>query len=111
MNLLEGHGFEFLLYHFYVVYLYPDKVMHAVLYMGFGLLLNATLRHAKNDMTLSRYPAISAVIIGTFYALTDEFHQFFVPYRSPSSMDLLADFLGLLLAQLLILVVTRRRYK
>ncbi|RLI49437.1 MAG: hypothetical protein DRP09_20655 [Candidatus Thorarchaeota archaeon] len=103
MNLLEGLGLEFLLYPFYAVYLYPDKFMHALLYMGFGLLLNMTFRNAKNA-DLSRYPAFAAVIIGTFYALTDEFHQSFVPYRNPSLTDLLADFTGLVLAQLLILV-------
>jgi len=41
------------------------------------------------------------VLIGTLYGISDEIHQFFVPFRSPSATDLLADFLGLILAQFL----------
>jgi len=96
--LLEDWGVSFLVYPFYVAYKHPDKFAHAILYMGFGLLLHFTLR-ARNSVP--RAAALS-ILIGAFYGATDEFHQSFVPYRSPDIMDLLADIVGLLLAQLLI---------
>ena len=103
VHFLEDLGLKFLIYPFYFAYRYPDKFAHVILYMGFGLLLNPTLSSSKNGV-LSKYAAPFSIAIGTLYGVTDEFHQYFVPFRSASSMDLCADFMGLLLAQLLILV-------
>ena len=99
---LEAWGLQFLLYPLYYAYQYPDKFVHMLLYLGFGLLLNLTLKSAKNSR-ISKYAAPLAILIGTIYAITDEFHQSFVPYRTASTLDLYADFLGLLLAQLLLI--------
>ena len=103
VHFLEDLGLKFLIYPFYFAYRYPDKFAHAILYMGFGLLLNPTLSSSKIEV-LSKYAAPFSIAIGTLYGVTDELHQFFVPYRSASSMDLCADFMGLLFAQLLIFV-------
>jgi VanZ family protein len=103
VRILEDLGFEFLMYPFYVAYRYPDKFAHMLLYLGFGLLLNQTLSRSKSSI-MNKYAVPIALGLGTFYAVTDEIHQAFVPYRTASSMDLYADFLGLILAQLLILM-------
>ena len=103
VHFLEDLGLKFLIYPFYFAYRYPDKFAHVILYMGFGLLLNPALSSSKNEV-LSKYAAPFSIAIGTLYGVTDEFHQYFVPFRSASSMDLCADFMGLLFAQLLILV-------
>ena len=103
MHFFEDSGLKILAYPFYLTYLYPDKFAHMILYMGFGLLLNWTLSNSKNGV-LSKYSVPFAISIGTLYAVTDEFHQAFVPYRTASSMDLVADFAGVLAAQLLILM-------
>jgi len=103
VHFLEDQGLKVLVYPFYLVYLYPDKCAHMMLYLGFGLLLNRTLSSSKIDV-LSKYAVPFAISIGTLYAITDEVHQAFVPYRTASSMDLVADFAGLLVAQLLILM-------
>ena len=103
VHFLEDLGLKFLIYPFYFAYRYPDKFAHAILYMGFGLLLNPTLSSSKIEV-LSKYAAPFSIAIGTLYGVTDELHQFFVPYRSASSMDLCADFMGLLFAQLVIFV-------
>ena len=100
VHFLEDLGLKFLIYPFYFAYRYPDKFAHVILYMGFGLLLNPTLRSSKKEV-LSKYAAPFSIAIGTLYGVTDEFHQYFVPFRSASSMDLFADFMGLLFAQLL----------
>ena len=99
---LEALGLQFLLYPLYYAYQYPDKFVHMLLYLGFGLLLNLTLSSSKNSR-ISKYAAPLAIFIGTIYAITDEIHQSFVPYRTASALDLYADFLGLLLAQLLVI--------
>ena len=96
-------GLESLLFPLYFAYRYPDKFAHAILYMGFGLLLYLALRSSRKDV-LIKYAAPLSIVIGTLYSITDEIHQSFVPYRSATSMDLVADFVGLLSAQLLILI-------
>jgi len=103
VDLFENNWLMFLFYPLYVAYRHPDKFVHAVLYMVFGFLLNITLICSENGF-LKKYSTIFAVLLGTLYGVTDEFHQMFVPYRTPSSMDLFADFLGLLFAQLLIVL-------
>ena len=102
VHVLEDLGLESLLYPFYFAYRYPDKFAHAILYMGLGILLYLTLRSSRNEV-LIKYAAPLSIAIGTLYGLTDEVHQSFVLYRSASTKDLCADFVGLLCAQLLIL--------
>jgi VanZ family protein len=102
-HFFEDLGHENLLYPLYFAYRYLDKFAHAILYMGFGLLLYLALRSSRKEV-LSKYAAYLSIAIGTLYGLTDEFHQSFVRYRSASSMDLFADFVGLLCAQLLIVI-------
>jgi VanZ family protein len=98
-----GPPSESFIYPFYFAYRYPDKFAHLILYMGLGILLYLTLSSSRREV-LSKYAAPLAVAIGTLYGLTDELHQAFVAYRSASSMDLFADFVGLLCAQLLIAI-------
>ncbi len=45
---------------------------------------------------------IPAIIIGMLYAVTDEIHQSFVPFRSCSFGDWLADALGVIAGVLII---------
>ncbi|RZN43516.1 MAG: DUF1616 domain-containing protein [Methanophagales archaeon ANME-1-THS] len=102
VHFLEGLGLEFLVYPFYFAYRYPDKFAHMMLYLGFGLLLNRAFSNSQNDF-VSTNAAPFAIAIGTCYAITDELHQALVPYRTVSAVDLIADFLGLLLAQVIII--------
>jgi VanZ family protein len=103
VHFLEDLGLKKLLYPFSLVYLYPDKFAHVILYLGFGLLLYQTVKRSKNGV-LSNHAALLSVLLGALFAITDEVHQAFVPYRTASSMDLVADVTGLLFAQLLILL-------
>lgn len=95
---LEKSDFKFLLYPLYIIALYPDKVAHMVIYAGFGVLLYFTLKNSQY-MRLKDHAFIFAILIGTAYGASDEFHQYFVPGRSMSIWDLLADSIGLALAQ------------
>jgi VanZ family protein len=100
-ELLQGYRVEFLAYPFYLIYRYPDKFAHMTLYTGFGLVLNPALRSINKT---AEYPALASIFFGILYAVSDEIHQIFVPNRSASFYDLIADFVGLLIAQFLIIL-------
>lgn len=64
---------------------------HAFEYSLFGFFLLACFR--SNQKT-KKFAFLAAIITATFYGLTDEFHQLFVPYRTASLIDVLADSIG-----------------
>ncbi len=90
-------------------YDHKDKVLHMALYFGFGVLLHFTFKNSKN-VFLRRYAAILAIILGILYGITDEFHQSFVPGRSSSEWDVLADSIGVIIAQAGIIVLTIKHF-
>jgi len=102
LHFFEERDLEFLVYPFYPFYRYPDKAAHIVLYMNFGVLINFTLR-ASDNSGLKKRAELFSLTIGAFYGVVDELNQLFVPYRSPSIMDFMADVLGLLIAQVLVI--------
>ncbi|WMW23227.1 VanZ family protein [Methanolobus mangrovi] len=81
-----------------------DKVAHMFLYFGLGVLLHLTFRNSEN-IVLKRYAAIFAVLLGIIYGITDEFHQSFVPGRTSSIHDLLADGIGVTIAQIIFVIL------
>jgi VanZ family protein len=70
-----------------------DKVAHLMEYFFFGCLLcqwfSSTEQCRKQWRVL-----VMTILIGTFYALGDEWHQSFVPGRDASLWDALFDSLG-----------------
>lgn len=100
---LKNSDVRFLLYPLYIFAKYPDKIVHVILYAGFGFLLYSTLKNSPSH-TLSTYALLFAIIIGIMYGASDEFHQSFVPGRTASIEDLLADSIGLTLAQMIIFI-------
>ena len=83
-----------------------DKVMHVLEYFGLGVLVVRGLR-ATMRITLPLVAALIALSFGILVGTGDEYFQSFVPGRQSSPFDLLADTLGLLLAQLVYLAFTR----
>ncbi|MFN2337569.1 MAG: VanZ family protein [Gammaproteobacteria bacterium] len=75
---------------------HQDKLFHGGAYGLLGLLLAVALHHpARLGRTL-----LLVWLLGTFYGLSDEFHQSFIPGRDADSLDLLADSAGALLGGL-----------
>ncbi len=107
---IEHSNVEFLLYPLYIFTRYPDKMMHIALYAVFGFLLYLTLKSSSNP-TLRNHAFIFAFIIGTAYGASDEFHQSFVPGRTASVWDLLADSIGLAIALAFIFMREKLRFK
>jgi len=82
-----------------------DKIFHAGIYGILGLFLLGTMRRPLAGYT-TRQISLS-VIIASLYGISDEFHQSFVPGRSPDVWDWAADTTGALLAVLLFVRLTR----
>lgn len=100
---LSHYDLNFLLFPFYFFNDHPDKLMHIILYAGFGFLLYYTIKNSSNSIVYN-YALLFAIIIGTVYGISDEFHQSFVPGRTASIRDLAADIIGLAIAQLIIFI-------
>lgn len=74
-----------------------DKSAHGTGYAILGaVLLRALAGGRMKGVTWGR--AAAAVILATLYGASDEFHQSFVPGRSPDRFDVLADCIGAALA-------------
>ncbi|HEX3032184.1 MAG TPA: VanZ family protein [Bacillota bacterium] len=85
----------------------PDYIAHGAEYFGLGFLTQWALRgwnktnpahRLTNPPGLGSYLGVLAFCI--LYGLSDEFHQGFIPGRSPSLSDLAADTTGAALAQI-----------
>jgi len=72
---------------------YLDKVLHFVAYALLGILFLRAFKTSriKNNVNLM---LILSVLLSFLYGISDEIHQYFVPYRSAELMDVLADMLG-----------------
>ncbi|UCD92608.1 MAG: VanZ family protein [Methanobacteriota archaeon] len=85
-----------------------DKLAHFALYAGFGVVLN--LAFSQTSLEKIRERAIPlTIIVGTVYGVTDELHQHFVPGRSMDIVDVLVDFLAILAAVGVILLIKKIR--
>ena len=67
------------------------KLAHYVIYIIGGILIYSFMK----TFSVKR-PFILSQIIGTVYAITDEWHQYFMPGRSAQISDILLDAFGVL---------------
>ncbi len=70
-----------------------DKTGHVLLYSGLGFLAARALTGTRRQHVTFRV-ALGVVLAVTFYGLTDEVHQLFVPTRHFDLHDLAADLVG-----------------
>lgn len=78
---------------------FQDKIAHTILFGILGFLITRAFYFGTND-TLRKNAIVLGILVGTLYALSDEIHQLFVPGRSADIIDVLADFVGIIVAQL-----------
>ena len=72
---------------------FSDKVLHFLAYAVMGVLFYRayqTLRFKENLRLLILLSIVSA----SLYGISDEIHQYFVPYRDASIFDVIANCLG-----------------
>ena len=70
-----------------------DKVLHGVEYGILSLLCYRAYRWTAGS-AVSRQAVVLAIVTASVYGITDEAHQFFVPFRESSWQDWLADTIG-----------------
>lgn len=86
----------------YIKDLHPivRKLAHFSIYAVVGFSLMGLFNTYKIQ---NKYKVIWTVIIGAIYALSDEFHQRFIPGRGPSLKDVGIDTLGVIFGMLVIM--------
>jgi VanZ family protein len=85
---------------------YPDKLLHFLEYGGLALLL----ARALNGGIRKPIPASRLVLAGALaliYAVSDEFHQAFVPERTSDWRDVVADAVGAATALAIVALLAR----
>ena len=75
---------------------FVDKVLHFVAYGIMAVLFFRAYHTLEAIRSNHRLLMLIAVVSATLYGVSDEIHQSFVPFRTASSADALADFLGAL---------------
>ena len=76
------------------------KLAHVSVYFGFGVLLLQAIRGDRKGWHGTWAVAAFAIAVG--YAVLDEFHQSFVPFRHPSARDVFLDACGAFAAQIVV---------
>lgn len=84
----------------------PDKAVHAVLYTALGV----ALAWGRRTSRWKPHPFL-LLALGSLYGALDEWHQSFVPRRSPEPADWLADTMGVILGYLVTAAWLRSRSK
>lgn len=81
-----------------------DHFGHSIGYAMLGALLFRALAGARwQGVTIAR--GVGAVGLSVIYGLSDEWHQSFVPGRSPAWDDVAADFRGALVGAAFVLIL------
>ncbi len=73
-----------------------DKLLHLLEYSVLGILLVRALALSFKYRSLEHL-AFMAFVFGSLYAVSDEWHQSFIPLRSASVYDWMADSMGILI--------------
>lgn len=72
---------------------FGDKFLHSIGYALLGILFFRAFRASRPQTRLVVLSLLS-ISASTAYGISDELHQYFVPYRSADVMDVLADMVG-----------------
>ena len=78
-----------------------DKVLHGVLYGGLAVTVSVGIRRSRPGVRMWVQFA-APLIFAALYAVSDEFHQSFVPGRHPDVWDAVADTVGAIIFQIVL---------
>ena len=73
--------------------IFSDKLLHAIEYAVLGCLCYRAFRGASGPFGAA-YAAMFAIVTASLYGATDEVHQAFVPFRTATWTDWVADSAG-----------------
>ena len=85
---------------------FTDKDGHGLLYAGFAVLVLRAASGARWDGVTLRAMVVAA-LFASFYGVTDEVHQWFVPGRTADAYDWMADTIGAAVAVAAVWLVAR----
>ena len=72
---------------------YIDKLIHFAVYAILGMLFFRVFRTQRFKENVNMVMALS-ILSSSFCGMSDEIHQYFVPYRDADIMDFFADVMG-----------------
>ena len=78
-----------------------DKLLHIIEYFFLGFFLNKSL------IKKTKFPGLLCLILGGLFAMVDEAYQSTVFGRVPSSFDVIADLMGLILHLIYNKIITK----
>jgi len=88
------------------------KCAHLTEYAVFALLVWRALNHSRNNLTPWSWPKVGGTMLIVFlYASSDEFHQIFVPTRTPRIHDVVIDTIGGAAGLFALWMIQRRKLK
>lgn len=70
-----------------------DKILHIIEFFGLAFLLYRCFNTAENK-NVKKHEYLLAIALAVLYAISDEFHQSFVPGRAADIIDVIADSIG-----------------
>jgi VanZ family protein len=76
---------------------WEDKLLHLTSYFIFGLALILFIIANFPNISIKKV-ALITLIIGAFYAMSDEIHQYYVPGRHCEFLDWVADVVGIIIS-------------
>jgi VanZ family protein len=77
----------------YLGFKWHDKVLHFIVFGILSFLIARSFKKTKIS-SFNKYYMIWAVVLTGLYGFIDEYHQYFVPGRSSTVGDWVADMLG-----------------
>ena len=86
---------------------YQDKIAHIIVFGILGYLITRAFYY-NSTSNIRKFAALLSIIVALLYGISDEIHQYYVPGRYSEFGDVVADFIGILLAQLFF--VYRRKF-
>ncbi|MCI0706339.1 MAG: VanZ family protein [Ignavibacteriae bacterium] len=86
-----------------------DKIIHGIIYFVLCLLVWRAFYYQSGYPTLQKRALLSAFLFTVIYGGLDEFHQIYVPGRTPDIMDVVADGTAALLCVLVLMWWLRKR--
>ena len=89
------------------LFAYQDIVFHIFEYAVFAWFIHRALKNYYPNLPNFRCFYLT-VIVSIIYAISDELHQAYVPYRDPSALDAMIDTLGAIAGSLFFYYITKR---
>lgn len=88
-----------------------DKILHAVEYAILGFLFARALRSLDKAFLRIKMISVTTLLFVLFYAISDEWHQSFVPGRDMSLGDVAVDIVGGLLGILIFAYLYKKQMR